>query len=88
MHWIGPLQSKRDDGVAATGHSLFITMKSITLTFERPVVKRRGGVLGLWDVSCHTWFLCRNQVLIVCMTQDQLFHTYDQKCSLITICHK
>jgi hypothetical protein len=28
---------------------------------------------------CHTWFLCENQVLIVCMTQDQLFHTYCQK---------
>jgi hypothetical protein len=29
----------------------------------------------------HTRFLCQNQVLIVCMTQDQLFHTYGQKCS-------
>jgi hypothetical protein len=28
---------------------------------------------------CHTRFLCQNQVLIVCMTQDQLFHTYCQK---------
>jgi hypothetical protein len=28
---------------------------------------------------CHTRFLCQNQVLIVCMTQDQLFHTYDIK---------
>jgi hypothetical protein len=28
---------------------------------------------------CHTWFLCQNQVLIVCMTQDQLFHTYRPK---------
>jgi hypothetical protein len=31
----------------------------------------------------HTWFLCQNQVLIVYMTQDQLFHTYDQKQSLM-----
>jgi hypothetical protein len=30
---------------------------------------------------CHTLFLYQNQVLIVCMTQDQLFHTYGQKCS-------
>jgi hypothetical protein len=30
---------------------------------------------------CHTRFLCQNRVLIVCMTQDQLFHTYGQKCS-------
>jgi hypothetical protein len=28
-----------------------------------------------------------NQVLIVCMTQNQLFHTYGQKCSQITKCH-
>jgi hypothetical protein len=26
--------------------------------------------------ECHTQFLCQNQVLIVCMIQDQLFHTY------------
>jgi hypothetical protein len=38
--------------------------------------------------ECHTRFLCQNQVLIVCMTQDQLFHTYVQKCSQITKCHK
>jgi hypothetical protein len=28
---------------------------------------------------CHTWFLCQNQVLILCITQDQLFHTYGPK---------
>jgi hypothetical protein len=38
--------------------------------------------------NCHTWFLCQNQVLIVCMTQDQLFHTYGQKCSQITKHHE
>jgi hypothetical protein len=38
-------------------------------------------------VPCHTQFLCQNQVLIVCMTQDQMFHTYGQKCSQITRCH-
>jgi hypothetical protein len=32
--------------------------------------------------------LCQNQVLIICMTQDQLFHTYGQKCSQITKCHE
>jgi hypothetical protein len=36
---------------------------------------------------CHTQFLCQNRVLIVCMTQDQMFHTYGQKCSQITKCH-
>jgi hypothetical protein len=29
--------------------------------------------------NCHTRFLCQNQVLIVLMTQDQLFHTYGPK---------
>jgi hypothetical protein len=33
----------------------------------------------LWYHFCHTQFLCQNQVLIVCMTQDQLFHTYGPK---------
>jgi hypothetical protein len=32
--------------------------------------------------------LCQNHVLIVCMTQDQLFHTYGQKCSQIINCHE
>jgi hypothetical protein len=53
----------------------------------RPSVWSRGHlkkimsnmvILKLWGV-CHTRFLCQNQVLIVCMTQDQLFHTYDIK---------
>jgi hypothetical protein len=29
--------------------------------------------------DCHTRFLCQNQLLVVCMTQDQLFHTYGPK---------
>jgi hypothetical protein len=37
---------------------------------------------------CHTRLLCQNRVLIVFMTQDHLFHTYGQKCSQITKCHK
>jgi hypothetical protein len=37
---------------------------------------------------CHTQFLHQNQVLIICMTQDQLFHTYGQKGSQITTCHE
>jgi hypothetical protein len=36
-------------------------------------------VQAVIDHLCHTRFLCHNQVLIVCMTQDQLFHTYGQK---------
>jgi hypothetical protein len=38
--------------------------------------------------SCHTQFLCQNQVLSVWMTQDELFHTYGQKCSQITKYHE
>jgi hypothetical protein len=37
--------------------------------------------------TCHTPFLCQNQVLIVCMTQDQMFHTYGQKGSQKTKYH-
>jgi hypothetical protein len=29
--------------------------------------------------DCHTQLLCQNRVLIVCITQDQLFHTYGPK---------
>jgi hypothetical protein len=39
------------------------------------------------DTPCHTQFLCQNQVLIVCMTQDQMFHTYGQKGLYKTKCH-
>jgi hypothetical protein len=38
-------------------------------------------------VKCHTQFLCQNRVLIICMTQDQMFHTYGQKSSQKTKCH-
>jgi hypothetical protein len=60
-----------------------------------PEKTTRGGE-GEWEpikiphrnlAYCHTRFLCQNRVLIVCMTQDQMFHTYDQKCSQITKCH-
>jgi hypothetical protein len=50
---------------------------------------RVDGSLHLHLHVCyHTRFLCQNQVLIICMTQDQLFHTYGQKCSQITKCHE
>jgi hypothetical protein len=46
-------------------------------------------VSGILYVSAyHNRFLHQNQVLIVCMTQDQLFHTYGQKGSQITNCHE
>jgi hypothetical protein len=33
----------------------------------------------MYSQQCHTRFLCQNQVLIVCMIQNQLFHTYGPK---------
>jgi hypothetical protein len=38
--------------------------------------------------GCGTRFLCQNQVLIVCMTRDQLFYTYGKKGSQKTKCHE
>jgi hypothetical protein len=40
-----------------------------------------GGPLQSQQLAsgCHTRFLCQNHVLIVCMTQNQLFHTYGPK---------
>jgi hypothetical protein len=43
--------------------------------------------VALVGVGCHTRFLSQTRVLIVCMTQDHLFHTYGQKCSQIIKCH-
>jgi hypothetical protein len=31
------------------------------------------------NASCHTQFLCQSHILIICMTQDELFHTYRTK---------
>jgi hypothetical protein len=33
----------------------------------------------LWYHFCRTQFFCQNEILIVCMTQGQLFHTYGSK---------
>jgi hypothetical protein len=41
---------------------------------ERPIEMRI-----IINNNYHTQFLCQNRVLIVCMTQDQLFHTYEPK---------
>jgi hypothetical protein len=37
------------------------------------------GASAVCGTLYHTQFLCQNQVLIVCMIQDQLFHTYGPK---------
>jgi hypothetical protein len=73
---------------------LFLVV-TLAVVVSLGVVVLVGGVelllLGVVDdevSGCHTWFLCQNQILIVCMTQDQLFHTYNQNCSQITKCHE
>jgi hypothetical protein len=45
------------------------SFKATILAKEEETVSRGN------DGACHTRFLHQNQVLI-CMTQDQLFHTY------------
>jgi hypothetical protein len=57
------------------------TLRSrVVKTYSKTIIRILGDI-------CHTWFLSQNRVLIVCMTQDHLFHTYSQKCSQITKCH-
>jgi hypothetical protein len=41
--------------------------------------EQRTTFLLKMDSQCHTQFLCQNEVLIICMTQDQWFHTYGSK---------
>jgi hypothetical protein len=64
--------------------------------FGLTVGKLLGFLVSYWGIEanpekiktfCHTQFLCQNRVLIVCMTQDQMFHTYGQKGSQKTKCH-
>jgi hypothetical protein len=57
------------------------TLRSrVVKTYSKTIIRILGDI-------CHTRFLSQNRVLIVCMTQDHLFHTYSQKCSQITKCH-
>jgi hypothetical protein len=39
-------------------------------------VESSPGITGSTHRGSHNQFLCQNKVLIICMTQDQLFHTY------------
>jgi hypothetical protein len=55
-----------------------------TLSLTAPRGRSMTTPIRMTTATCHTRFLCQNQVLIACLTQDQLFHTYDQKCSQIT----
>jgi hypothetical protein len=55
-------------------------------TCSSPLVKVRFSSCSA--SKFHTQFLCQNHVLIICMTQDQLFHTYGQMCSQITKSHE
>jgi hypothetical protein len=69
----------------ACNHELTLQKGGLASKLTDLPVKRgqQGGAL-----RCRTRFLCQNQILIVCMTQDQLFHTYGQKQSQITKCHE
>jgi hypothetical protein len=57
--------------------------REFSLVDELEEIDIRDGVTQLSYPVLH-----QNQVLIVCMTQDQLFHTYGQKVSQITKCHE
>jgi hypothetical protein len=61
------------------GYNYLFTNKGVT------IFRSCDGSYAFSDILkgklyCHTRFLCQNQLLIICMTQDQLFHTYGQKC--------
>jgi hypothetical protein len=49
---------------------------------------QRWPAIGRLAGRCSRGASMDRDTLIVCMTQDQLFHTYDQKCSQITKYHK
>jgi hypothetical protein len=57
--------------------------REFSLVDELEEIDIRDGVTQLSYPVLH-----QNQVLIVCMTQDQLFHTYDQNGSPITKCYE
>jgi hypothetical protein len=69
------------------GHPSFSIVSQIVDKNGLPVISDSTHLLFVMPVSCHTRFLCQNRVLIVCMTQDQMFHTYGQKGSQKTKCH-
>jgi hypothetical protein len=74
---------KDDKSRASEGPSLEDLMRRLEkLTTKNNKLRRKAKGNVIPD------FFCQNQVLIVCMTQDQLFHTYRQKCSQITKCHE
>jgi hypothetical protein len=50
---------------------------------NQPMNTRQANALNLY--LCHTRFLCQNQVLIICMTRDQLFHTYSVKSRIYVV---
>jgi hypothetical protein len=82
----------REAVVAIEAAHAAATLATETSTWEASM-ERDSAALCLKDAKdrvalCHTRFLCQNQVLIVCMTQDQLFHTYGQNCSQITKCQE
>jgi hypothetical protein len=47
--------------------------------YLRVITDTRANLNLASVMTCHTRFLCQNQVLIVCMTHDEWFHTYGLK---------
>jgi hypothetical protein len=58
--------------------SVVVASKGCTHLTSAAVTIKVGITCG-HATTCHTRFLCQNQVLIVCMTHDQWFHTYGPK---------
>jgi hypothetical protein len=56
------------------------------LQLKAPLISKEDSVITYPDVSYPVFV--PNKLLIICMTHDQLFHTYGQKCSQITRCHE
>jgi hypothetical protein len=59
-------------------HIEYFTLRLTPLLSPRDVFECAGDK-EMEESICHTQSLYQNQVLIVCMPQDQLFHTYGPK---------
>jgi hypothetical protein len=67
--------------------ALLCAVNMVTHSTNRSLGSLAGTTI-IKNSTCHTRFLHQNQVFNVCMTHDQLFHTYIQKGSQITKCHE
>jgi hypothetical protein len=94
-HFLGGLNREIQDVLDYKEYTNITGLFHLACKAEREVQGRHvrtqansfAGRTSSFHSGCHTRFLCQNRVLIICMTQDQMFHTYGQKCSQITKCH-